>query len=216
LEPVTIHYTRIWSGWLRLVHWLIAAGVLFLLASGWALQQLPADPDFWHDWHLIAGQLVALALLLRVVLLFVPGTSHWRALLPKRVQRMAMLQMLRFYLSLARAPLPAWHAHNPLWAPLYLLVLVVLAACIASGIWHGAPWRVFAIPLARWHTQLAGAVALFTLAHLVAVALHDWKGDGALISAMFSGRRYFHVRRPQPMEQSGTRSVEVTFSKQAD
>ena len=83
LETATIHYTRIWSTWLRLAHRLIAAGVLLLLASGWALQQQPADPEFWHDWHLIIGQSVALALLLRVILLFVPGSSHWRALLPK-------------------------------------------------------------------------------------------------------------------------------------
>jgi len=195
-----IRCVLIWSGWLRAAHWLIAAGVLFQLFSAWTFRMAIADPGFWQDWHIIVGQLVALALLLRIALLFVPGSSHWSALLPKRGQWRAMLQTLKFYLSLTRAPLPAWYAHNPLWAPVYLLVLLLLVACVASGMLHDAPYRLFGLQPDTLHAALGEALALFSLFHVIAAALHDWKGDGALVSAMFSGKRYFHVNRQQQIE----------------
>ena len=202
MESETIRYVKIWSGWLRLAHWLIAAGVLFELASAWALAHDGIDPVFWYDWHIMIGQLTALAVLLRVALLFVPGSSHWRALLPDRTDRQAMVQMLKFYLSLARTPLPAWYAHNPLWKPLYLLVLAVLAACVATGQFQDAPWLVFGQEPDALHSWLGGVLGLFTLLHVMSVFLHDGKGKGALVSAMISGWRYFHVTRQGPIDDA--------------
>ena len=202
MEPETIRYVKIWSGWLRLAHWTIAPGVLFGLASGWALAHDGVDPAFWYDWHIMIGQLTALAVALRVVLLFVPGSSHWRALLPGRTDRQAMVEMLKFYLSLARTPLPAWYAHNPVWKPFYLLNLAVLVACVATGQFREAPWRVFGLAPDALHAWLGGCIALFTLAHVIAVFLHDLKGRGALISAMVSGWRYFHVTRQGKVEDA--------------
>ena len=196
----SIRCVAIWSGWLRAAHWLIAIGVLFELFSAWTLEQGAAAPGFWRDWHVIVGQLVLLALLLRGALLFVPGSSHWRALLPKRGQWHAMRQTLKFYLSLARAPLPAWYAHNPLWAPVYLLVLLVLAACLVSGLFHEVPERPFGLRISTLHAGLGWALAWFSLFHVLAAALHDWKGEGALISGLFSGKRYFHVNLQQRIE----------------
>jgi Ni/Fe-hydrogenase 1 B-type cytochrome subunit len=215
-EP--IRYVAIWSGWLRSTHWLIAAGVLFELFSAWTLGQGAVDPGFWLDWHVIIGQLVALALLLRIALLFVPGSSHWRALLPKRAHWRTMMQMLKFYLSLTRAPLPAWYAHNPLWAPVYLLVFLLLTACVASGFLHHAPYRLVGLQPAALHADLGELLALFSLVHVIAAALHDWKGEGALVSAMFSGKRYFHVNRQQRIENRMLNTgipVDITPSKPA-
>jgi len=202
METETIRYVKIWSGWLRLAHWLIAAGVLFELASAWALAHDGIDPVFWYDWHIMIGQLTALALLLRAILLFFPGSSHWRALLPVRADWRAMVQMLKFYASLARTPLPAWYAHNPVWKPFYLLNLAVLVACVATGQFREAPWRVFGLAPDALHAGLGGCIALFTLAHAIAVFLHDLKGKGALISAMVSGWRYFHVSRQSQAEDA--------------
>ncbi|MGB7934685.1 MAG: cytochrome b/b6 domain-containing protein, partial [Gammaproteobacteria bacterium] len=124
----------------------------------------------------------------------------WRALLPKRGQWRTMLQMLKFYLSLTRAPLPAWYAHNPLWAPVYLLVLMLLAACVVSGFLHAASYRLSGLQPDTLHAGLGEVLALFSLFHVIAAALHDWKGEGALVSAMFSGKRCFHVNRQQQIE----------------
>ena len=214
MEPETIRYVKIWSGWLRLAHWLLACGVLFELASAWALTHDGIDPVFWYDWHIMVGQLTALALLLRAILLFFPGSSHWRALLPVRADWRAMAQMLKFYASLARTPLPAWYAQNPLWKPLYLLVLVVLAACVITGQFREAPWLMIGLAPDALHAWLGGCLALFAMAHVIAVFLHDLKGKGALVSAMIGGWRYFHVTRQARVEDAVFRrgaSVEVSL-----
>jgi Ni/Fe-hydrogenase 1 B-type cytochrome subunit len=186
-----IRRVRVWPGWLRAAHWLIAAGVLFQLFSAWTIDQGARDPQFWRDWHLIVGQGVALALALRIVLLFVPGTGNWRALAPDKSPQ-AFLQMVKFYFSLGRVPLPGWYAHNPFWKPIYPMVLLVLAAVCATGMLGvaglGDPDNV-----AQWHRRLAHVIAIFTLCHVVAVVLHDLKGEGAFLSSMISGYRYFHV-----------------------
>jgi Ni/Fe-hydrogenase 1 B-type cytochrome subunit len=209
-----VRYVQIWSGWMRLAHWLIACGVTFELFSAWTLALGAADVAFWHDWHVMVGQLLVIALLLRVGLLFVPGSSHWRTLLPGRSQWQAILQMLRFYLSFARAPLPAWYAHNPLWAPCYVLVLAVLAAELLSGFLHDLPGSPYGVSFSVLHTTLGQLLAAFSLLHILAAALHDWKGDGALISALFSGKRCFHVNLRQQIEEAGT-PVVVPFVRRS-
>lgn len=187
-----IRCVRVWPGWLRATHWVIAFGVLFQLASAWAIDQDARDLDFWRDWHLMIGQVVALALAVRMLLLFLPGTGNWRALVPDRSQSEAFMQMVKFYLTLARAPLPNWYAHNPFWKPFYPLVLLVLGAVCVTGMLDLAgmadPEQV-----ARWHRRLAHVIAIFTAFHVVAVFLHDLKGKGAFLSSMISGYRYFHV-----------------------
>jgi len=187
-----IRCVRVWSGWLRLSHWLIACGVLFQIASAWAIAQGAVDTAFWRDWHLMVGQALLIALLLRCILLFVPGSGHWRSLVPDRSQSQAALQMLKFYLTFLRAPLPNWYAQNPFWKPLYALVLLVLAASCATGMLQmqgtlESEWTL------HWHRRLADVLTLFTAFHIVTVFLHDLKGKGATVSAMISGYRYFHI-----------------------
>ncbi len=180
-----IQYVLVWSGWLRLSHWAIAAGVLFQMLSAFALSHQHIDYAFWFDWHQIIGQMVLLALGLRLLLLFQPGSSHWRSLLPDRAKLAGMIQMLKFYLSLARAPLPNWYAHNPLWQPLYVIILFVLLGTCLTGMADDS--------YAPLHASLATVISVFTLFHVLSVFLHDWKGKGAMLSAMISGHRYFHT-----------------------
>lgn len=185
----------VWSGWLRLSHWSSALAVVILLGSGWLLVHLPASSGAVRELHLGAGYVLLAALLLRLhLLLFGRGAEQWRDLLPRGPQWQAAGQTLRFYLSLGRAPLPAWFAHNPLWSPVYLLWWLVLAATLVSGLVPGVlaaaglqPWW--------WHSMLAEVTEVLVLAHLVAVFAHDLKGGGADVSAMINGRRCFRTGR---------------------
>ncbi|HHJ36125.1 MAG TPA: hypothetical protein ENJ87_10215, partial [Gammaproteobacteria bacterium] len=92
MQQENIRYVLVWSGWLRLSHWLIAAGVLFQIFSAWALKHDVAGYEYWLDWHLITGQIIAMALGLRVILLFVPVgqrfpvSGNWRAFVPEAAQ----------------------------------------------------------------------------------------------------------------------------------
>ncbi len=188
----SIRYVLVWSGWLRLSHWLLAAGVLFQVTSAWALAHDEANFAFWLDWHLIVGQIILITLALRVVLLFFPGSSNWRAFIPEKSQVQAMLQMIKFYLSLARFPLPNWYAHNPLWLPVYPVFFLVLAGCAISGLLYNSSHILFENPMAEIHAALASLIVIFSIFHVVTVFLHDLKGKGACISAMVNGFRYFH------------------------
>ncbi len=190
----TIRHVLVWSGWVRLTHWLIAGGVLFQFASAWAIGLGAADYEFWRDWHMICGQLLIIAVVARGILLFIlPGSAHWRALLPDRAQLEGAKQMLMFYLSFARLPLPNWYAHNPFWRQLYPLVWLVLLACAFSGLYYNSASTFLGMSMFGWHGALASIILGFTVTHLVAVFLHDLKGKGASISGMISGYRYFHV-----------------------
>lgn len=151
-----------------------------------------AGYDFWLDWHLIAGQVILMTLALRVVLLFFPGSSNWRAFVPEKSQFQAMLQMIKFYLSLARFPLPNWYAHNPLWLPVYPVFFLVLAGCSISGLLYSSSHIVFGSPMYELHGALSGLIVTFLIFHVVTAFLHDLKGKGAYISAMVNGFRYFH------------------------
>ena len=192
MQQEKIRYIQVWSAWLRLSHWVIAGGVLFLLFSAWALAHDEADYSYWLDWHIITGQVVLIALALRVILLFFPGSGSWRGLIPEQSQFSAMLQMVKFYLSLGRFPLPNWYAHNPLWLPVYSVFFLILAGCSVTGLLYDSAHIVFATPMYELHAALAGLIAAFSVFHIVTVFVHDLKGKGAFISAMVNGYRYFH------------------------
>ena len=106
-----------------------------------------------------------------------------------------MRASLLFYLSLGRAPLPNWFAHNPLWKPVYLFLLVVLGLSVLTGWLMPDSPLIGRLYLPRVHTWLANTVAILTAAHLFSVVLQDLKGKGADISAMINGHRYFAVER---------------------
>lgn len=208
-----IRRTLVWSGALRAVHWLLAAGVAFQLGSGWLMGQGVRDPAFWRDWHLMAGQGVLILLLCRIALLFRPGADGWRSFLPGANLFRGARRTLVFYASLGRAPLPNWYAHNPLWALLYPLLAALLLVAAISGVFHDAPYRLAGLGPGAIHGGAVLLLGWLVAAHVVTAVLHDLKGKGAFISAMINGHRYFHVST-QPLEPGtpkGGQSVDVSF-----
>lgn len=182
-----IRRTKVWSGAVRLVHWVLVLAVLFLVATGWLLgQMLVVHESELAAAHVNTGYVVLAALGVRGYLLLIGRQAErWRAFIPDALGIRAMGAMLRFYLSWGRSPLPAYYAHNPLWAPVYLLFYVVLTLQAATGIlsltaWHGLGYRV---------------ISAFVVLHILAAFLHDWKGTGSEVSAMISGYKIFVVRK---------------------
>jgi Ni/Fe-hydrogenase 1 B-type cytochrome subunit len=201
----TVRREAVWSGRLRALHWTLALATLLLLASGWLLSQefTPLTANL-RSVHVGAGVLLSLALTGRLMLLvFGRGAEHLRDFRPSPA---GMLGMLRFYVTAGRAPLPAYYAHNPLWAPLYLLLFATLALQAASGLtwlytgaadpeyFQALPW-LMGWTLSEWHLGGYRIIAAFTLAHILAVFWHDWKGTGAEISALLNGHKIFIIRR---------------------
>jgi len=199
MAVTSIRRVPVWSGRLRLSHWLIAVAVVILLATGWLLGKLPEHDAALLDYHHLAGYVLIAGLLLRVWLLFFGRTTETLAdLVPRRQQLGAMRDMLRFYLSFGRARLPAWYAHNPFWQPLYLILLVLLAVQIVTGVFADAPYLLAHRTPGEWHRAGAIVIGSITGLHIAAVFLHDLKGTGSDASAMISGQRIFVVT---PLQQ---------------
>ena len=199
---------KVWSASVRLLHWLLALTVCLLIATGWLFRQAGvADLLFigrlW-DLHMMAAHVFVLALVARILLLFGKESAGWRDFLISRTQRPALRDMLRFYLSLGRSPMPSYYAHNPFWGPIYLLMFLVLLAQVVSGMLI----RYQPGGILRWIPELKhlhdvgyAIIATFVPFHILTAFLHDWKGKGAEVSAMISGYKLFVVQRP---EQPGT------------
>ncbi|MGB5650323.1 MAG: cytochrome b/b6 domain-containing protein [Sedimenticolaceae bacterium] len=191
-----IRRVAVWSGWLRLVHGVLAISTLVLLATGWLVAKSPMLATAAADIHYLGASVLIATLALRAFLgFFGKGSERFEHMLPQRSEFKAMRASLLFYLSLGKAPLPGWYAHNPLWKPVYLLLFLSLLLLAVSG------WLMPETPvigrfyLPTVHVWLAKAVLVMTLAHLFSVVLQDVKGKAADISAMLSGYRYFSIDR---------------------
>ena len=190
----SIRRIPVWSSLLRLAHWGIALSTLFLIASGFLIEIAPAVADAASDWHQIIGVIFSFALTLRLWLLFFDsGTGHWRALLPIDSDVAAMKEMLLYYLAMGKREQPRWFAHNPLWKPVYLLILPLFAGVSLSGHFLASTPILFGFYLPSLHATFANVIVIFTLFHLVAVFYHDLKGTGSDVSAMINGHRIFVV-----------------------
>jgi Ni/Fe-hydrogenase 1 B-type cytochrome subunit len=191
-----IRRVTVWSGRLRLVHWLIAVSALVLGMTGWLIGAAPSLAQAAADFHYMAASVLSLALLMRLWLgLFGEGAERFEQMMPGQSEWQAMRASLVFYLTLGRSPLPNWFAHNPLWKPLYLLLLLLLAGLALTG------WVMPDLPLVgriylpRLHDWLATAVWMWIALHVLAVVLQDVRGGLGGVSAMLSGERYFNIDR---------------------
>lgn len=184
----------VWPSGLRLAHGLIGLSVLVLIPTGWLIDRAPAVADAAADTHQLAGFALSAGLALRLYLLFAgSGAAHWRALVPARGDPGKAGMMLRFYLSLGRSPLPRWYAHNPLWVPLYALLLVILVLETATGLLMNT-WPVLAgFYLPSAHTFWAPVILAFSAAHIVTAIAQDAKATTSDVSAMINGHRIFVV-----------------------
>lgn len=197
----------VWPPLLRLAHWLMAAGVSFQLISAWIIANTTADLSFWQDYHLMVGQLMILVVLFRGWLLFQQGVGHWRSFKTSTAQLEGAGQIVKFYMSLFRFPLPNWFAYNPLWLMVYPIMLLFILLAVVTGVFHGHSIPLFGLNMADIHEAVTTALYVMLLLHIATAILQDWKGKGGSVSAMLNGRRYFHIEpesASQPLGQSGT------------
>jgi Ni/Fe-hydrogenase 1 B-type cytochrome subunit len=191
-----IQRIAIWSGWLRIAHWVLAGSTLVLIATGWLVAQTPSVAEVASDVHYLAASFLIFALFLRIYLgFFGRGPERFEHLLPTESEWQPIKSSALFYLSLGRAPRPNWYAHNPLWKPLYLVLLLLLALSAVSGWLMPDSPLIGRLYLPSVHAWLGDLVGLLVLAHVFSAVLQDVKGDSADVSAMLNGHRYFTVDR---------------------
>ena len=205
-----IHRTLVWSGKLRVAHWILTLSTLILLLTGWLIPLAPSITDFTSDWHSLAAVVFIATLLLRLWMLFSDRQSAGiAALMPGKQTLPAMGQMLRFYITLGKAPLPSWYAHNPLWAPIYLFAILIMLLLAASGLAMGEYPLLFNLYLPDLHATLASIFSIFILFHILTVFLHDAKGTSSDISAMVNGYRIFVVQKEDKPSAGGVHKISL-------
>ncbi len=200
-----------------MVHWTSALLVIALLISAFLFRYVTQWYDVAFDWHIIFGQMLGLVLILRAGLaVFGKGSERYSSwflsLRPGTAQFQSMLEMLRFYVTMGRTPLPRWYAHNPLWAPIYALFWGLLAVTVISAVLQDAAMGWLGINWAEWHRIGAQGVLGFIVAHVIAVFMHDLKGESADVSAMINGQRYFTqgAERPSMPSLDATKAVGIS------
>lgn len=205
-----IEKVMIWGGWLRLSHLVIGLSTLALLGSGWLLEAAPSLEADAADLHYVAAGVLLFGLALRILLMF-KGSEVERLghLMPEDEEWSAVRDTLMFYLRFGRGPLPRWYAHNPFWKPLYLLLYVCLLVLLLSGWLRLDSPVLWGWYLPRVHGVFATAVGWLTLLHLVAVILHDYRGDAADISAIVNGNRHFVIEEPPGADIQPLGSVKI-------
>lgn len=166
------------------------------------------------DLHYLLCGLLLPALLARLYLLFFgKGTDHLTDCEPNGLRLIQAWQVIRFYLTLGKAPLPKWYSHNPLWGPIYIALFLMLTLVTISGLLLLNGWHLLGpISMSDLHQFCYLCILGFTLLHLPAVFSHDLSGKSGDISAMVNGFRVFEVSE-KPADTPQTVSLS-TLTKQ--
>ena len=128
----------VWDAPTRLFHWIVVASVIVAWATG------EAESDFWFDVHLAAGYTVLAALIFRVVWGFA-GSRH--ALFSDFVRRWPVVRDYTRKLLGLRPPHSV--GHNPLGGWMVILLLIVLAGLVGTGLFGGEADEAEVGPLAH-------------------------------------------------------------------
>lgn len=194
----------VWSQWMRLAHWSIALSVLVLMMTGWLVSHAPSVAAGASDLHGYAASVLMAGLVLRIWLLFADkGVGGWETLVPTITSLPAIRQMLLFYFTLGKAPLPNWYGQNPLWVPLYALLYLFLIVMAATGVFMQDQPVVAGFYLPGIHDAFASIIIGFSVLHVLTSVLHDIKGQRADVSAMLNGHKVFETQKPDTVNFNG-------------
>lgn len=210
--------TFIWSKSLRIAHWLMAFSVIGLLVTGWFQGHVINYFQVALDYHYLLAYLLVIALVLRFYLLFSSSRSAagLHDLLPNKTSINGIVAMLRFYVSFGRTPLPHWYAHNPLWAPLYIVLFILLVLQIVTGFLIGSGHHTIVISLFTLHNHISSVIGWIIFLHVLTVVVQDLKGGNSDISAMIHGYRIFQIDKPDLGNTSQTVSLDILKRNKPD
>ncbi|PVV26463.1 MAG: hypothetical protein B6D79_06150 [gamma proteobacterium symbiont of Ctena orbiculata] len=209
MQATSVTRILVWSNRLRLAHWILGLSAMGLLVTGWLMNNTPLLAQSATEIHFMLGGLFLPALLLRLyLLLFGTGSEQISSCEPNLHRLSQAWLVLKFYLTLGKAPLPKWYSHNPLWGPVYLALFFFLLLSAISGLMLLKDiTMVGTLSLNDVHHLSYQVIVVFTLLHIPAVFSHDLAGKGADISGMINGQRIFEVENPQQSKESGTQAV---------
>ena len=200
----------VWSKVIRLAHWLLTGTTLGLMVSGWLISNAPSVAQIASEYHQLIAALFAVSLGFRLVLLFTnSGAGKLEHMIAAWPDLSYFKQMGMFYLTLGKTECPKWFSHNFAWIPLYFLLFGLLLLQSISGILMIYDFTPLNLYPPEWHELISSLILYWVLFHLYAVILHDVKGQGADVSAMINGKRYFEVDLSSKTKPSNSFTINV-------
>jgi len=217
----SIRSVYVYEAPVRIWHWVNAAAILVLAATGYFIGSPPAtrpgeaSANFLMGWirfaHFTAGYVLAIGLAGRVYWAVV-GNPHARELFTLPVLRRAywldVWGMVKWYAFASERP-GRFVGHNPLarlamFCGFVLVTLFMIATGFAlygegtqPGSWadRAFGWVVplFGQPqdVHTWHHLGMWALAVFVILHVYAAIREDIMGRSSIVSTMVSGHRTF-------------------------
>lgn len=171
--------TIIWPWWVRLSHWLTAAGVLAI----WVLTYVYYETDALHRW---LGCAVLILVMLRI------GATCFAKVAAAKLSFPSRKQLVSHIGHLKQRKLPALEGHNPL-GQLAVYVIWALIALLALTGWlsridqfWGEDWPV------DIHSWLSSLLMAIVVAHVVAVFVIGRLSRQHLILQMLHGKRHLY------------------------
>jgi len=213
-------FVKLWSSWLRFLHWSWALLILILIATGLEIETMylsagitRAEPGFFFGYvrlvHYICGWLLAIAILARLVdaLWTRNRFEDWRSLIPFK----SWQDLKNFFLELGNYILlrtdegKKYLGHDPLQQLSFTAVYLVIIAAIISGFslyglyeprnwffsWFEWPVRHFGANGVRlFHVIMMWLIILFVPLHVYLVIRADGYAREGSLSSMLSGGRW--------------------------
>ncbi|WP_406663907.1 cytochrome b/b6 domain-containing protein [Gallaecimonas sp. GXIMD1310] len=184
--------TKVWDGFIRSYHW---AQVALIGGCWWSAEQ---GEMVWHQW--LAMTLMALW----------GARLYWGFFGSESARFSAFVKGPKAILAFARSMLTGkpqpMLGHNPLGAVMVLLMLLVLAGQMATGLFasdqiftegplYSTVSEAVSDSLTRLHHLNFNLLLALIALHLLAVAWHSFKGE-KLVPAMFTGRKPLNATAP--------------------
>lgn len=176
----------VWDIYVRLFHWVLAAGVLFAWWSG-------EQGGNWMTWHMYAGYTVLGLVLFR--LLWGVAGSHY-ARFSEFIY--SPTSTLRYTRQLLQHREPHYLGHNPLGG--WMVVALLLLAAVQAGTGLFANDEIFtegplaqlisydlSVEITRWHKWLFNILLLAIVLHILGVIYHQVFKRENLVQAMLHG-----------------------------
>ena len=211
----------VWEVTVRVTHWLIAAAIVVLSATGLYIGYpfaTASGPELmgWAKYlHAIAAYVFTASVLVRVIWMFTGNKySHWDKFIAIHRPRLnGMLPTAYFYMFLRDKP-PAYVGHNPLAASAYSLVFGLYFIAILTGFvlrgasadvgsaisWFGSLAPLLGgLQLTRWIHHITMWLLLgFSVHHVYSAVLVSIVEKNGTIDSIISGYKWVPRRDLEP------------------
>ena len=165
-----------YSGFAKLMHWVIAACVLFIIPAGIAMANLP-DGDLknaLYTLHRSTGVLVLALMLIRLAYRLINGVPGPEPTLNSLQRVVSGIVHLALYGLLIAQPIIGWVATSAYGAQISVFGLFTLPAIVAKD-------EALAKPLFQVHELIGFAIAGLLVMHIGAALFHYFiRRDGVL------------------------------------